>query len=84
MCVWRLQVDGRFRVSCFLNSLLKAGPDTIVMIHDFWPRTMDYRAVFAVADVIDGIDSFAVFRRKQDVTDAAIRAMIKVYKYTAV
>ena len=57
-------VDGRFRVACALQSLLRAGPDCKVIVHDFADRAY-YHVVLEFSDIVEQVDRLCVLRRKQ-------------------
>jgi len=56
-------IDGRFRVACFLQTLLHARPDALISIHDFANRN-HYHIVNEVAQEIARHENFSVFIRK--------------------
>lgn len=58
-------VDGRFRVSCLLKSLLQA-PRATLIIHDYKNRPQ-YHSVERFARKVTSTDTLYVFRLKQDV-----------------
>jgi hypothetical protein len=59
-------VDGRWRVACALQALLRCDADAVILFHDFWPRT-GYHEVLAFVDTVERADTLAVFRRKVDI-----------------
>jgi hypothetical protein len=56
-------VDGRFRVSCFVETLLRCRPDAVILIHDFSDRT-GYHVVCDLAREIAVASSLSAFVRK--------------------
>jgi hypothetical protein len=58
-------IDGRFRVACFLQTLLHARPDALVMIHDFSSRPQ-YHVIREFAREIAATDQLSVFQRRID------------------
>ncbi len=68
-------VDGRFRVACFLTTLLRCPPNTRVMIHDFAVRP-EYQAVRAFADEAEVADNLSVFTRRRDFNEDDARACV--------
>lgn len=54
-------VDGRFRVSCIMQSLRGGGPGTKIAVHDFWPRA-HYHPVLAFAAPIDRAGTMVVLQ----------------------
>lgn len=45
-------IDGRRRVECAINALSFAGPDTVIVLHDY--RRTRYQALSHVFDFVDG------------------------------
>ena len=61
-------IDGRFRVSCALQYLLRCVSNDIpVMMHDFWNREC-YAELLNFFDVIDRVDTMAVFLKKKRIS----------------
>jgi hypothetical protein len=65
-------VDGRFRVSCTLQSLLRCSDDCKILIHDF--ERPFYHGVLAFTEAVDGADRLTVLQRKRrlDVRELAL------------
>jgi hypothetical protein len=75
-------VDGRFRVSCFMETLLRCRPDAVILIHDFAPRPA-YHVVREFAREIATRSSLSAFMRRADFErDKAIR-LIDLKRYEA-
>lgn len=55
-------IDGRFRVACFLQVMLHAPADAIVMVHDFQIRP-EYHSVYKFAREIARVDNLSAFQR---------------------
>lgn len=55
-------VDGRFRVACFIQALLHAGPRALILMHDFSDRP-DYHVVRRFAREIAVAEKMSVFQR---------------------
>ena len=72
-------VDGRFRVACICRSLLKLDPNSFILVHDFWNRPQ-YHVVLPYLDVIDRVDSLAVFKPKSNLNSDEIVALWQQYK----
>jgi hypothetical protein len=53
-------VDGRFRVACFMKTLLNCQPDSRIMIHDFASRVA-YHVIREVAREIASAEDLSVF-----------------------
>jgi hypothetical protein len=73
-------IDGRFRVACFLNTLLNVGQDTVIMFHDYWDRPK-YHAIMKYVNVIDGVDTLMVCNKKAVVSSEDIKIEYEKYKY---
>jgi len=71
-------VDGRFRVACFCQALLRAGDGARVMVHDYRSRP-HYHCMEEVAELVAEAEDLTVFRRRQGVGDDRIRALIDAY-----
>ncbi len=54
-------LDGRFRVACACQSLLRCKHDLTMYIHDFWPRP-NYHVLLEFMDVLNRAGSAAVLR----------------------
>lgn len=58
-------VDGRFRVACFMQAVLRARADSFIAIHDFANRSR-YHVVREVAREVAVSENLSVFTRKPD------------------
>ena len=72
-------VDGRFRVACALEAVLRSDGRTTIAFHDFWKRAQ-YHVVFPFVDCIDRVDSLAVFRRQTSIDEGAARQLLERYR----
>jgi hypothetical protein len=73
-------VDGRFRVACCLSALLRTGPETRILIHDFsWRK--EYFVVLKFCDVIERLNSFVSLRRKKDIDARKAERLLRKYQY---
>jgi protein O-GlcNAc transferase len=70
-------VDGRFRVQCCLQALLKA-PAATLCFHDFTIRP-EYHVVLPFVDVVETVETLVVLKRKEGVQDDAIRQVAQNY-----
>lgn len=73
-------IDGRFRVACTLNCLLKTPESCIIIIHDFWNRPQ-YHVVLKYLNIIDKVDSLGVFTKRLDLNLNKIKSLIRTYQY---
>ena len=59
-------VDGRFRVACLLQCLLRCSNEkAVILMHDFWNRP-HYHEVLDFLDVLEKADSLGVFKPKKN------------------
>jgi hypothetical protein len=72
-------IDGRFRVACALMALLKARPDALVAIHDFWTRLGAYGEILALFDVVERAASLAILAPRQDLDQARLETLLRQY-----
>jgi hypothetical protein len=72
-------IDGRFRVACALMALLKARPDALVALHDFWTRLQIYGEALPFFDVIGRAGSLAILAPRQDLDQARIETLLGQY-----
>ncbi len=56
-------VDGRFRVACVMETVLRASPRTLIAVHDFWDRPK-YHVVLPFLDWQQSCGTLGVFRVK--------------------
>jgi hypothetical protein len=57
-------VDGRWRVACAMQALLRTAPGAKIIIHDFWTRP-HYFAVLNYCDVVAAVDTLAVLKARE-------------------
>lgn len=72
-------VDGRFRVACFLHSLLHCRADMLLAIHDFENRKR-YHVLREIARAVAMADNLSVFLPRPEVTRARISEVLAVYQ----
>lgn len=72
-------VDGRFRVACALEAILRSDGNTKIAFHDFWKRPQ-YHVVLPFVDCIDRVDSLAVFKRLTSFNENAARQLLERYR----
>lgn len=56
-------IDGRFRLSCAVQTLIRLPQVRHLCLHDFWSRP-EYAALLDFVEVVDRIDDLGVFRPK--------------------
>jgi protein O-GlcNAc transferase len=71
-------VDGRFRVVCACEALLRT-PAATICIHDFWNRPQ-YHALLSLLEVEERVETLGVFKRKDGVTDTEIMNIMEQYR----
>lgn len=71
-------VDGRFRVACFLQALLRLRPDARIAIHDFRNRPQ-YHAVLDHAEEIASAETLSIFTRKSNFERSACSKTLERY-----
>ena len=59
-------VDGRYRVACGLQAVLRTPPSTKLVIHDFWNRPAYYE-LLNFCDLAEAAKTLAVLRPRQTV-----------------
>jgi hypothetical protein len=74
-------VDGRFRVACFTQVLLRASPDAFIAIHDFSIRE-EYHVVREMAREVATADTMSIFIRKRDFSHDKANRILTHYSYT--
>ena len=70
-------VDGRFRVACFLQALLRTGPDTLLVMHDYVKRRAHYHPVEEVARPILALGELVVLQRRADFDPRLAQAILQ-------
>ena len=58
-------VDGRFRVACFIQALLRASHSSVIIIHDFANRP-HYHVIKEFSHEIAAVETLSVFQRRID------------------
>lgn len=69
-------IDGRFRMSCLLQSLLRCPSETRLLVHDFWSRPA-YRDALRYTDVLESASDLAILLPKKNISlrELAIRSV---------
>jgi len=73
-------VDGRFRVSCILNSILNTPDDSKILAHDFWNRPY-YFAVLEFLEIVEKAGTLGLFEKKPNYNKLKIQELIATYQY---
>lgn len=75
-------VDGRFRVACVVQVVMTCTDNTIICIHDYTGR-LHYHAVESILELIEKVDTLAVFRRRKEVDIEEAKKLYEAFKYDA-
>ncbi len=69
-------IDGRFRMSCLLQSLIRSSSETRILMHDFWSRPA-YREALRYADILHSESDLVVLLPKKNLPlrDLAVRSI---------
>lgn len=70
-----VMIDGRFRLSCYLQTILRGRPDVIIAMHDFAGRAA-YQAAHRFGREIARTGELSVFARRPDCDLAAARRLL--------
>jgi hypothetical protein len=74
-------IDGRFRVACFVQALLRgACPDAVFAMHDFSCRP-HYHVILRFVRQIASADELSVFIRRPDFDRASALAVLEENRY---
>ncbi|MCB4823450.1 hypothetical protein [Roseicella aerolata] len=73
-------VDGRFRVACFMQTVLRCRPEARIAIHDFGNRPA-YHVVREVAQEIAATGTLSVFLRRPDFDPQRARAILEAHAF---
>jgi hypothetical protein len=71
-------IDGRFRVACFLSSLLVIRHDIPIFFHDFFSRK-HYNEVLQFSEIIDQASDLAVLKKHADLD--YVKTALTLYNY---
>lgn len=73
-------VDGRFRVACAMQLLLRCRPDALLLVHDFGSRPQ-YHAIRDVAQEIALVEDLSLFRCPPARDMVLIHALLDIYRF---
>ena len=73
-------VDGRFRIACFLQTMLRCDGNAVVLVHDFSSRPQ-YHVMRAFAREVARADDLSVFQRNIDFDAAAADACLRNHAF---
>jgi hypothetical protein len=72
-------IDGRFRVACVANLLLRVDSHCQILIHDFWNRNL-YHVVLNYLDVVRSVDTLGVFRKRSTCGEEELKQLCIRYQ----
>jgi len=73
-------IDGRFRIACFMQSLIHCRPDSLILIHDFPPRP-SYAIVHQVAREIACATNLSIFIRSEKFDLTLATKILSTHKF---
>jgi hypothetical protein len=73
-------IDGRFRVACAAQSACVVKPDSVICIHDYMNRS-HYHVVDKFLEMIESIDTMAIFKRRANINNEEIMKIYESYKF---
>ena len=78
-------IDGRFRICCFLNSLIKAKPETKIIFDDYIERPL-YHVVeeFIKPKIINNRQALFIVPNKNQLNLDEIKKEIKKFQYVII
>lgn len=75
-------VDGRFRIACFMQIVLRCTPDAVIIIHDFSNRP-NYGSVHMVAREIARASNLSAFIRRHDFDAGLASGLLEQHRFDA-
>ena len=75
-------VDGRFRVACFVQTVLRCRTDAVIVFHDYAPRP-SYHVVERLAREIYREQALSAFVRRNDFETGAARDILLAHRYVS-
>lgn len=69
-------IDGRFRLACGLQAVLRCPPMTRVLIHDFWNRP-EYHRLLDFTETLDRAGTMALLAPRAGLDRAAAEALLR-------
>ena len=72
-------IDGRFRVACTLQVILKCKKNIIILIHDFNDRPF-YHILYKYLEVIYSINNLVLFSIKERININEVKKIYEIYK----
>jgi len=72
-------VDGRFRVSCIMESVLRGRSDSLTIVHDFWDRP-NYQCTLPFLECLESCGTLGVFTAKPGLNREAATALLEDYR----
>jgi hypothetical protein len=73
-------IDGRFRVACFMQTLLRTTSSAVIIIHDFANRA-HYHVIREFAHEIAAVEMLSVFQRKAHFDPTRARSCLDQHSF---
>ncbi len=73
-------IDGRFRVACGLQTIINCSKNAKIIIHDYTKRE-EYHILEEFLDIIETIDTLAVFKIKDEIDTEKAKNLYEEYKF---
>ena len=73
-------IDGRFRVACFVQAVLHAKPNAVILMHDFQSRKQ-YHVVREIAREVATVEDMSVFLPVGGETRHRAREILQAYEF---
>jgi hypothetical protein len=73
-------IDGRFRVACFLTTLLNCREDALIMIHDFANRPQ-YHVIRDVAREVASVETLSIFTARPHQDRGILHEILNTYRF---
>ena len=75
-----VMVDGRFRVACFMQVMMRCRADTVAIVHDFGDRPQ-YADIHQVAREVVRTANLSAFVRRTGVNPATAENLLEQYRF---
>lgn len=74
-------IDGRFRISCALQTCLNLPAQSKIIIHDFYNRNY-YRIVLLFLKEVERVDTMGLFSIKHNIDKRLVKEIFDLYQYS--
>lgn len=72
-------IDGRFRVACFMETLLRSRTDATIVVHDY--ARSEYQIMGEVAQEIARARTLVAFRKPPDFDEDRVREILAEFRF---